>query len=318
MMTALHSAYKTQPNRREALALLGAMHLDLGDLEKAEAYLRSMMALPRPAEKVWTHRDGLYGWAGESLWTQFLRMIGDTDKADEIERARIKQHKVNISIVHATRGRPEQAARVRKAWLDAAADPERIEYIFAFSEDDEETRGTLHRFRHALSPAGHLDQVGGTLVQNCNAGTRASTGHIILTVQDDLHCPLHWDKQIEEALADKLNQPAALQIRDGYRTDDLLITFCVTRPTLKLFGFDGGMVCPEYRGVFCDNDYTRLVQKHGILVPSDITLRHEHPAWNPAVPMDATYAVENSDEGYRFGNEVYNRRWPAADTTPSA
>ena len=317
MMTALHSAYKTQPNRREALALLGAMHLDLGDLEKAEAYLRSMMALPRPAEKVWTHRDGLYGWAGESLWTQFLRMIGDTEKADEIERARIKQHKVSISIVHATRGRPEQAARVRKAWLDAAADPERIEYIFAFSEDDEETRGTLHRFRHALSPAGHLDQVGGTLVQNCNAGTRASTGHIILTVQDDLHCPLHWDKQIEEALADKLNQPAALQIRDGYRTDDLLITFCVTRPTLDLFGFDGGIVCPEYRGVFCDNDYTRLVDKHGILVPSEITLRHEHPAWNPAVPMDATYAVENSDEGYRFGNEVYRRRWPA-DTTPTA
>jgi hypothetical protein len=317
MMTALHSAYKTQPNRREALALLGAMHLDLGDMVSAEAYIRAMMALPRPVDKPWTHRDGLYGWAGEALWTQWLRMAGQQDKADEIERARIKQHKVSISIVHPTRGRPEQAARVRKAWLDAAADPERIEYIFAFSEDDEETRGTLHRFRHALSPAGHLDQVGGTLVQNCNAGTRASTGHIILTVQDDLHCPLHWDKQIEEALAGKLNQPAALQIRDGYRTDDLLITFCVTRPTLDLFGFDGGMVCPEYRGVFCDNDYTRLVQKHGILVPSDITLRHEHPAWNPAVPMDATYAVENSDAGYAFGNEVYRRRWPA-DTTPTA
>jgi tetratricopeptide (TPR) repeat protein len=317
MMTALHSAYKTQPNRREALALLSAMHLDLGDLEKAEAYLRSMMALPRPAEKPWTHRDGLYGWAGESLWTQFLRMIGDTEKADDIERARIKQHKVSISIVHPTRGRPEQAARVRKAWLDAAADPERIEYIFAFSEDDEETRGTLHRFRHALSPAGHLDQVGGTLVENYNAGTRASAGQIILTIQDDLHCPLHWDKQIEDALADRLHKPAALQIRDGYRQDDLLITFCVTRPTLKLFGFNGGIVCPEYRGVFCDNDYTRLVQKHGILVPSDITLRHEHPFFNPAVPTDATYAIENSEPGYAYGNEVYRRRWPA-DTTPTA
>jgi hypothetical protein len=293
------------------------MHLDLGDMVNAEAYIRSMMALPRPTEKPWTHRDGLYGWAGESLWTQWLRMAGDIEKADKIETARIAAHKVSISIIHPTRGRPQQAAQVRKAWLDAAADPERIEYIFSFSEDDQETGGLLHRFRHALSPAGHLDQVGGTLVQNLNAGTRASTGQIILFVQDDLHCPLHWDKQIEAALADKLDRPAALQIRDGYRADDLLITFCVTRPTLDLFGFDGGIVCPEYRGVFCDNDYTRLVQKHSILVPSDITLRHEHPAWNPAVPMDATYAVENSDEGYRFGNEVYRRRWPA-DTAPSA
>jgi hypothetical protein len=317
MMTALHSAYKTQPNRREALALLGAMHLDLGDMVAAEAYIRAMMALPRPIDKPWTHRDGLYGWAGEALWTQWLRMTGQAEKADEIERARIKQHKVSISIVHPTRGRPEQAARVRKAWLDAAADPERIEYIFAFSEDDEETRGVLHRFRHALSPAGKLDQVGGTLVENYNSGARASTGQIILTIQDDLVCPLHWDKQIEEALADKLNKPAALQIRDGYRTDDLLVTFCVTRPTLKLFGFNGGIVCPEYRGVFCDNDYTRLVQKRGILVPSDITLRHEHPFFNPAVPTDATYAIENSDEGYRYGNEVYRRRWPA-DTAPTA
>jgi hypothetical protein len=317
MLTALHSAYRTQPNRREALALLGAMHLDLGDMVTAEAYLRSMMALPRPVDKPWTHRDGLYGWAGETLWTQWLRMAGQKEKADQIETARIAQHPVSISIVHPTRGRPEQAARVRKQWLDAAANPERIEYIFSFSEDDEETRGILCRFRHALSPAGHLKQVGGTLVENYNAGVRATTGKIILTIQDDLHCPLHWDAQIEAALTGKLEAPAALQIRDGYRTDDLLITFCVTRPTLDLFGFDGGIVCPEYRGVFCDNDYTRLVQQHGILVPSQITLRHEHPAWNPAVPMDPTYAIENSDAGYRYGNEVYARRWPA-DTAPSA
>ena len=317
MMSALHAAYKCQPWRREALALLGAMHLDLGDLQNAEAYLRAMMALPRPAEMPWTHRDGLYGYAGESIWTQLLRMTGQIEKADAIEKARIAQHPVSISIVHPTRGRPEQAARVRKQWLDAAQNPERIEYIFAFSEDDEDTRGILYRFRHALSPAGHLEQVGGTLVENYNAGVRASTGKIILTVQDDLHCPLHWDAQIEAALAGKLDKPAALQIRDGYRTDDLLITFCVTRPTLDLFGFDGGIACPEYHGVFVDNDYTRLVQKHGIVVPSDITLRHEHPAWNPAVPMDPTYAIENSDAGYRYGNEVYTRRWPA-DTTHTA
>jgi hypothetical protein len=321
MCAALHAAYALMPNRREALALLGALHLDIFDLEKAEAYLRQMIATPRPINKPWTHRESLYGWGGEQLWTQLLRLTGRTAQADKIETGRLakceQEGKVTISVIHPTRGRPEQAARVRKEWLNNAADASRIEYIFAFSEDDKETGDLLHRFRYTLSPAGKLEQVGGTLVENYNAGTRASTGQIILTIQDDLHCPLHWDKQIEAALAGRIDQPAALQIRDGYRTDDLLITFCVTRPTLDLFGFDGGIVCPEYRGVFCDNDYTRLVDKLGILVGSDITFRHEHPFFNPAVPTDDTYAIENSDEGYRFGNEVYRRRWPA-DTAPTA
>jgi hypothetical protein len=312
MLTALHSAYRTQPNRREALALLGAMHLDLGDMVTAEAYLRSMMALPRPTDKPWTHRDGLYGAAGESLWTQWLRMAGQADKADQIEIARLKQHKVTISIVHPTRGRPEQAARVRKQWLDAAQNPERIEYIYGFSPDDEETAGILSRFRHALSPAGHLNTPGGTRVLNYNAATRASCGDIILTVQDDLHAPLHWDAQIEAALSDKLKKPAALQIGDGYRKDDLLITCCVTRPTLDLFGFGGGIYCPEYAGLYCDNDYTRLVQKLGILVPSDIVFRHEHPAWNKEVPVDKTYEDGNSPAGYEEGRAIFERRWPSA------
>jgi hypothetical protein len=175
MLTALHAAYKCQPNRREALALLGAMHLDIGDMVNAEAYIRAMMALPRPAEKMWTHRDGLYGWAGEALWTQFLRMSGQTQKADSIERTRISQHPVSISVCHPTRGRAQQAAATRKRWLDAAANPERIEYIFGFSEDDEESVGILSRFRHATSPAGRLEQVGGTAVQNYNAATNAAT-----------------------------------------------------------------------------------------------------------------------------------------------
>jgi hypothetical protein len=33
--------------------------------------------------------------------------------------------------------------------------------------------------------------------------------------------------------------------------------------------------------------------------------------------MDPTYAIENSDAGYVFGNAVYARRWQA-DTAPSA
>jgi len=325
MMTALHAAYKCQPFRREALALLGAMHLDLGDLVTSEAYLRAMMALPRPAEMPWTHRDGLYGWAGETLWTQLLRMGGQIEKADKIETARIAQYKYSISVCHPTRARAQQAAATRKRWLDAAANPEAIEYIFGFSEDDEESVGLLSRFRHATSEAGNLERPGGTAVQNYNAATNAATGRIIITAQDDVYPPLHWDKQITEALAPYVdaNKPAILQIKDGYRNDSLMVTFCVTRPTFKRLGYGKqNILASDYPGIFSDTEFSLRAQKSGLLVPSDIVFKHEHPFWNPAVPSDATYAMENSDEAYKLGEEIFRRRnpdlVPKADTTASA
>jgi hypothetical protein len=313
MMTALHSAYRTAPNRREALALLGALHLDLGDIVSAEAYLRSMMALPRPIDKPWTHRDGLYGWAGETLWTQLLRMTGRTAEADAIETARLAAHKYTISICHPTRARAHQAAMTRKRWLDSAADADRIEYIFGFSEDDEESVSLLSRFRHALSPAGHLEQVGGNAVQNYNAAANAATGKIIITAQDDVFPPLHWDKQITEALAQHVDadQPAILEIKDGYRNDDLMVTFCMTRPTFSKLGYGRqNILCPEYHGVFSDTEFSLRARRQPFFLPSDISFKHEHPFWNPAIPTDDTYKMENSDEAYKFGNEIFRRRNP--------
>lgn len=202
-----------------------------------------------------------------------------------------------------------QAIATRLKWLHAAKNPQAIEYIFGFSEDDFETRSKLHRFHHALSPAGKLDTVGGTRVQNYNAAVRASSGPIILTLQDDLEPTPHWDEAICNALKDHLSRPAALQIGDGYRTDDLLITCCVTRPTLDLFGFDGGIYCPEYQGLYCDNDYTEMVKEAGILVSSDIVFKHEHPFFNKQVSLDDTYQKGNSSEAYKEGLEIFNRRW---------
>jgi hypothetical protein len=182
MMTALHSAYRTAPNRREALALLGALHLDLGDIVSAEAYLRSMMALPRPIDKPWTHRDGLYGWAGETLWTQLLRMTGRTAEADAIETARLAaQTAPTITLIQPVTARPEQAARTRKLFLDSSKNAERIEHIFGLPEDNADL-SILLRFRHAPDPAA------------------AAAGQILVHIDDETAPPLHWDQRIVDAL----------------------------------------------------------------------------------------------------------------------
>jgi hypothetical protein len=187
----------------------------------SEAYIRAMMALPRPIDKPWTHRDGLYGWAGEALWTQWLRMAGDIEKADNIERARLKaQKEPTISIIHPTRGRPEQAARIRKLFLDNSKNAERIEHIFGMEADSEDL-GLLGRFRHATSPAGNLAQT--NCVSATNAAARAACGDILIYAQDDLGAPpLHWDELIVQALGGKVDRPAMVKIGDGLRDDDLL------------------------------------------------------------------------------------------------
>ena len=73
--------------------------------------------------------------------------------------------------------------------------------------------------------------------------------------------------------------------------------------------------------MFSDTEFSLRARRQPFFVPSDIVFKHEHPFWNPAVPSDDTYALENSDDAYKFGNQVFLRRNPdlaPADTTPTA
>jgi glycosyltransferase involved in cell wall biosynthesis len=312
MSSALHHGFSLQPWRREALALLGALHLDIGDPERSEAYLRTMLALPTPSTLPWTHRASLYGWAGESLWTQFLRLSGKIEQADGIEAARLKTHKYTISIIHPTRGRPEQAAAVRKQWLENAANAERIEHIFGLELDNPDLE-ILGRFRHATVPAGLMDSPGGNCVKAYNAAARAAKGDIIIACADDFAAPpLHWDNIVESELRQYVDtyQPAMLQIRDGYRTDDLVVTPCVTRKTLKVLDYGGGIYSDEYVSMFCDTELTARAAAGGWLVPSSMVIKHEHPTHRPDLPVHPTTARSNKVENYKNGFETFKRRNP--------
>jgi len=313
----LHEAYKVAPWRREALAQLAATSLDNGEDMDALAYARGFMSLPVPEIPPWTHRPVVYGFGGVNLYSCCLRANGDKATADKFDLDWFKKCGGRISVCHPTRGRPHQAAETRKVWLERAKDPQSIEYIYGFSEDDTETREILGRFRHELSPAGLMDQVGGNAVANYNAAVKGSTGQIIVTAQDDVEPELWWDEKVWEALKGHLKRPAALTVKDGHRDDDLLVTFIITRPTLGWLGHGGGILSPDYHGVFSDTEFSHRTRKRGIRVESGILFKHNHPFFNPTVPQDAIYAVENSDEAYRFGGEIFRRRNPDAFDSPA-
>jgi hypothetical protein len=234
-------------------------------------------------------------------------MIGDTDKADAVEKARLKaQKEPTISIIHPTRGRPQQAAVVRKMFLDNAKNPERIEHIFGM-EADSPDMGILGRFRHATSPAGNLAQT--NCVAASNAAARASVGEILIYVQDDLAPPpLHWDERIVEALGRDVKRPAMVAIGDGVRDDDLICTPCLTRKAVDRLGYGGGIYFDGYRSMFADTELTWRATKNKWIVPSDIVIRHLHPT--AGGQNHETTARSNSVENYRQGYDLFCKRNP--------
>jgi hypothetical protein len=234
----------------------------------------------------------------------------DSD-ADKLEAAMFEKGGKKISVLHPVRGRPLQSAMIRAKFLERAKDPASVEYIFAIGEDDMESRSILGRFRHVLTPAGHLGDVGGTYVLNMNTAYQAAQGSVIVGSADDIEAPIWWDESVLAEIGDT-NGPAVLGVKDGIRTDDLLITHIFTRKAPGVLGLpEGQYLSSEYRGVFSDNEFSHRAYKAGIVKPSAITFQHHHPSGGK-VPMDNTYSIMNSPEAYAFGKKVFDRRNPDA------
>lgn len=189
----LSAAHKVDPTRREALACLAAVCLDMGKKEHALAYSRCFMALPTPKHTEWTHRGMLYGWAGNLIHVQCLRMNGLTEEADQLEREHFQKNGGLFSLIHATRARPYEAAATRKIWLERAKNADACEHIFGLGHDDVESLAILRRFRHAVAKDG---REAASSAACYNAAASASLGKILVPVADNLIPPVWWDELI--------------------------------------------------------------------------------------------------------------------------
>jgi hypothetical protein len=308
-LSLLREAWALEPWRREALCMQSAIYSDMNLPKECLALARMAMSLPKPDLTPWTHREALYRWAGVYLLTTAMRLNGLIPQADAVEEEMLAKAGKLITVIHPTRGRPLQAAGVRTRFLERAKNPEQIEYIFAFSEDDVETRSVLGRFRHVLSPAGHLEDLGGTMVLNSNTAFRAAGGKVIVAAQDDIDPPVWWDEQILGEIGD-LDQPCVLGVRDGTRNDDLLVTQVFTRPAVPFLGLpDGEYLSSDYRGQWCDTEFSVRVKAAGLVKPSGLEFTHHHVLFGKA-PEDETYRLSLKEEAMAYGKTVFERRNP--------
>jgi len=293
----LHQAYAADPRRREALGLLVGNALDAGRGEEALAYARQMRATAGPGAREWNDRGPVYGWLGEEIYTHALRGAGEWVEAERVRQGMLAAAGgPRVALVHATRGRPQQAAVARKVWLDFAARPDRVEHVFVMDADDAASE-PLRRMHHLVLPAG------GGCVAAWNAGCALTRAPVLVQLSDDwVPCPM-WDDLICARLGD-VNLPRVLAVSDGVREDGLL---CMAICTRAYWEQDWFLFHPDFTGVWSDNWFTELAYRRGAVVEArDIRFAHEHPV-KTGRPLDETYARQNAPERYAEGEEVYRR-----------
>lgn len=292
----LHEAHKTDPTRREALGVLACTAIDDNQPKEAMAYARQMAATSEPENHAWNSRRPFYGYVGDEIYQQALRINGLKAEAEAVRRDSLARNGgPKIVLLHATRGRPEMAAKCRKAWLDLASEPGRIEHIFAIDEDDK-TSDTLKRFHHVIVPAG------GGCVRAWNFAAANSDAPILVQLSDDWLPVMQWDKLIAERIGDP-GEPRVLAISDGHRTDNLLCMAICTRPYYQLDNF---LFHPSFRGVYSDNWFTlEAYNRNAVIEARDIVFQHRHPFFS-AGEIDETYQRQNAPAEYEYGKQVFD------------
>ena len=201
----------------------------------------------------------------------------------------------SISLLHATRGRPKLAVTARSSWFDRAANPERVEHIFAIDADDRDSDG-LKRFPHVIQT-----NIEGASVGAWNLAAQASTGTILVQLNDDFTPPMGWDKLVSDAFADT-TEPAALRVSDGHRTDDLL---CIAVINLARYKQQGYFLHPSFKSVYSDNYHSWCSYRDGVVIDArNVVIQHNHPYFK-AGKWDATYAAQNSKERYAEGKKIF-------------
>ena len=288
-------AIALNPNRREAYFYLMAEYSQKGDWLKAWHAGRAGMAMPRPTAHYWNQVKAIYEW--QLLDGYRIASICHNQK-EEAEKVKNLYPKPRISIVHATRGRPQQAFARRLQWLGLAEKPLEIEWLFMVDEDEKVDYTPHDAIR--VNPGG--------IINAWNAGAKLAKAPIIIQMSDDWSPPRYWDALICSKF-DNVEAERVLAVSDGLRTDKLLCMAIMTQKRLRKQG--GYMFHPSYQesdGIYSDNEFTdRAYQDDCVIEARDIVFRHENPLFTAGQPDDLI-KNHNKPEFYEKGKSIYEKR----------
>lgn len=302
------AAARAFPFRRDPWGTIAELEIKLGRGARALFAVGAMANLKRPSTTGIPLADRFYGWEGFLLKTRALRCDGKEERAQAEENAMFEKNGRRISLLHATRGRPEKALECRTNFMRAAANQFAVEHIFAIDADDATSLEALKLYRNVIvkEPRG--------CVKAWNLAAEASSGHVLVQLSDDWMPCYNWDTLIWDTLTkagDPTAKPMVLQVSDSQRNergDGLLCMAVLTRARYKQ---QGHLFAPDYFGVFSDNEFSLRAQQDGVLVDGwHIKFLHQHPVYEgkPFTEWDDTHRRQNAPERYADGEATFRYR----------
>lgn len=199
---------------------------------------------------------------------------------------------MTISVIHPSRGRPEQAYATYQKWA-AEADGE-FEYILSIDEDDEKGG----EYWNLFIIENICISANGTAIKAINYAASIATGDLLVIISDDFSCQPHWDTLLLAELSGKSD--FVLKTVDGIQS------VLVTLPIMDRVWYEryGYVYNPEYLHLGCDVELTACAIMQGKLLYSSLLFEHLHYSTGKS-PKDAIN--EKNDLTYAHGDEVLAR-----------
>lgn len=214
-----------------------------------------------------------------------------------------------ISLIHPSRGRPEQSFKNAVQWIESAGC--RVELIVSLDIDDPQKHkywklyfGYSFYGRPFYMLGRIIEHQNQSVVEATNQAARGSANDILVYLSDDVQCFPGWGRKIVEVCSQYQGE-FLIKPSDGLQkfNSDMVTIPIMSRALYQRLGY---FFHPAYKSIYVDNDLYHTCKRMGWLkLHAELQFQHNHPS-NGTAPNDETYI--RSHAHYAQGKEVFEQR----------
>lgn len=211
---------------------------------------------------------------------------------------------MKILIKYPTRGRPNKCIKTLEKYINLAIDIDNIKIIVSIDDDDKTVSENMFRIHSCV------EVISGPSLGKIHAINRdipdTSIFDILLLASDDMIPEVKgYDDIIRNKMKDHFpDMDGVLFFNDGYKSYHLnTLAICGS----KYYSRFGYIYCPEYKSLWCDNEFTDEANRLGRQIYIDnIIIKHEHRSNNVNIRKDDLYI--RNQKYYLIDKNTYKNR----------
>lgn len=211
-----------------------------------------------------------------------------------------------ITVIGASRNRPERMSDVIENWSKKAYNKNRIDFIVSLDSNDEKLKLYEELLDKKSKDLGikinWLVNENKNTVQAINRCKKYISGDLIIVFSDDTDCPEKWDEKLLNV--DKKNlEDFIIKTKDGIN-EDLITMPIFSRSYLnnKIYIYN-----PIYSHMFCDTELTCVAHMEEAVIESDnLIFNHLHYSQGD---REKDYVDDKNQETFYTGMHLFKNRY---------